>query len=554
MASLDPAALALDDSAIVRLAVNEAPGVQQAQALVTAASASVRAAKSQYAPTIQAGGGYNWANDGQVTGALRQGWVVQVGTSFPLFNGFVREDAVTRANVTAEVASSSSADVRRLSRAEALRLLGSLHVSEQDVALAAEAVRLAMEDLRVISVRYRAGIATHSRSAHLATEPGPGRTGPGQRAIHLSGDPCQPRSPAGAGAIGQPMMWLVRIALRRPYTFVCGALLVLIGGLVSISRMAVDIFPAIPIPVVTVIWTYQGMAPEEMEQRIVTIMERSYSTTVNDIEHIESQSLAGSRGDQDLLPARRRRPHRRGADHRHRRRPTPGICRRVSIPPIILRFNATDVPVLQIGIGSDSMSSAELNDYVSNFVRTPLTTAQGAAIPFPFGGVPRLINVDLDLARLYAKGLSPADVSTAINAQNVILPAGTAKLGTREYNVRLNSSPDVVSQLNDMPITEVNGAMVYVRDVAQVRDGAGRADQHRAAERSARYLPLRAPERQRVQPRRGEPGEGDARLDQTLAAFDRSTCSSWRISRSSCAARSRGCSTRLSSPPVSRRS
>ena len=159
LASLDPAALALDDSAIVRLAVNEAPVVQQAEALVTAAGASVSAAKSQYAPTIQAGGGYNWANDGQVTGALRQGWVVQVGTSFPLFNGFVREDAVTRANVAAEVASSSSADTRRLSRAEALRLLGSLHVAEQDVGLAAEAVRLALEDLRVITVRYRGGIA-----------------------------------------------------------------------------------------------------------------------------------------------------------------------------------------------------------------------------------------------------------------------------------------------------------------------------------------------------------------------------------------------------------
>jgi len=159
MPTLDPAALALDDSAVVRVAVHQAPVVQQAQALVTAAGASVRAAKSQYAPTIQAGGGYNWANDGQVTGAPRQGWVVQISTSFPLFNGFVREDAVTRANVAVEVASSSSEDIRRLSRAEALRLLGSLHVAEQDVALAVEAVRLAFEDLRVISVRYRGGIA-----------------------------------------------------------------------------------------------------------------------------------------------------------------------------------------------------------------------------------------------------------------------------------------------------------------------------------------------------------------------------------------------------------
>jgi outer membrane protein len=160
LASLDPTELALDDSTVVSIAVQDAPLVQQAQALVTASRASVSAAKSQYAPAIQASGGYNWANNGRVTGALRQGWVVQVGTSFPLFDGFVREDAVTRAHVAADVAASASADTRRQSRAEALRLLGSLHVAEQDVALAAEAVRLAMEDMRVISVRYRGGIAT----------------------------------------------------------------------------------------------------------------------------------------------------------------------------------------------------------------------------------------------------------------------------------------------------------------------------------------------------------------------------------------------------------
>jgi outer membrane protein TolC len=160
MATLNPTALTLDDSAVVRVAVHDAPLVQQAQALVTATRASVGAAKSLYAPTIQAGGGYNWSNNGRVPGALNQGWVIQVGTSFPLFNGFIREDAVTQANVAADVATSSSADTRRFSRAEAQRLLGGLHVAEQDVALATEAVRLAMEDLRVISVRYRGGIAT----------------------------------------------------------------------------------------------------------------------------------------------------------------------------------------------------------------------------------------------------------------------------------------------------------------------------------------------------------------------------------------------------------
>src|SRR2546426_5795256 len=268
------------------------------------------------------------------------------------------------------------------------------------------------------------------------------------------------------------MMWIVRVALRRPYTFICGALLVLIAGLVAIMTTPVDIFPAIPLPVATVIWQYQGMSPEEMEQRVVTIVERSYSATVNDIEHIESQSLDGvavikvffqptadvATGIAELT----------AASQSNTRVLPPGIT-----PPIILRFNATDVPILQIGVGSSTMSQADLNDYVSNFVRTPLATAQGSTIPFPYGGAPRLINVDLDLSRLYAKGLSPSDVSAAINAENVILPAGSARLGSREYSVRLNSSPEVVEQLNDMPIKQVNGAMVYIRDVAYVRDGAG---------------------------------------------------------------------------------
>ena len=268
------------------------------------------------------------------------------------------------------------------------------------------------------------------------------------------------------------MMWIVRVALRRPYTFVCGAILVFIGGIVAIASMPVDIFPAIPLPVATVIWQYQGMSPEEMEQRVVTIVERSYSATVNDIEHIESQSLDGLAVIkvffQPTADVATGVAQLTASSQSNTRILPPGIT-----PPIILRFNVTDVPILQIGVGSSTMSQAELNDYVSNFVRTPLATAQGSTIPFPYGGAPRLINVDIDLARLYAKGLSPADVSAAVNAQNVILPAGSAKLGSREYSVRLNSSPDVAEQLNDMPIKQVNGAMVYIRDVAYVRDGAG---------------------------------------------------------------------------------
>jgi multidrug efflux pump subunit AcrB len=210
------------------------------------------------------------------------------------------------------------------------------------------------------------------------------------------------------------MMWIVRVALRRPYTFVSGAILVLIAGLVAIVTTPVDIFPAIPLPVVTVIWQYNGMSPEEMEERVVSIVERSYSVTVNDIEHIESQSLTGVavikiyfQPDADVATGTAQIT---ASSQSNTRILPPGIT-----PPIILRFNATDVPVLQIGIGSDSMSSAELNDYVLNVVRPPLASAQGSSIPYPYGGAPRVINVDLDLARLYAKGLSPSDVSSAVN-------------------------------------------------------------------------------------------------------------------------------------------
>src|SRR3989449_2869075 len=213
------------------------------------------------------------------------------------------------------------------------------------------------------------------------------------------------------------MMWIVRVALRRPYTFVSGAMLVLIAGVVAIVTTPVDIFPAIPIPVVTVIWQYTGMSPEEMEERIVSIVERSYSVTVNDIEHIESQSLTGVAVIkvffQPTADVATGVAQLTAVSQSNTRTLPPGTT-----PPIILRFNATDVPVLQIGVGSSTMSSAELNDYVLNVVRPPLASAQGASIPYPYGGAPRVINVDLDLARLYAKGLSPSDVSAAVNARS----------------------------------------------------------------------------------------------------------------------------------------
>jgi multidrug efflux pump subunit AcrB len=268
------------------------------------------------------------------------------------------------------------------------------------------------------------------------------------------------------------MMWFVRIALRRPYTFVCMAILILIGGLVSIIRTPVNVFPVIPLPVITVIWTFSGLPPDQMEQRIVTIAEQAYSATVGGVEHIESQSLAGVAVIKLYMQP--------GADI-----PT-GVAQVTAVsqsitrqmpasitPPAILRFNATDVPILQIGVSSATMSEANLNDYATFNIRQPLATVAGSTIPAPYGGRPRQINVDIDLGRLYAKGLSPSDVSSAINAQSVILPSGTTKLGPREYQVALNTSPDAVSLLNNMPIAQVNGSTVYVKDVAWVRDGGG---------------------------------------------------------------------------------
>src|SRR6266542_4134691 len=217
-------------------------------------------------------------------------------------------------------------------------------------------------------------------------------------------------------------MWIVRLALRRPYTFVVLALLIGVLGIVSIATMTVDIFPAIDIPVVTVIWNYSGLSPTEMQDRIVTVSERAFTTTVNGIEHIESVSLRG-------------------------------------------------VPVLLASLSSDQLPEQALNDLGNNFIRTQLVTIQGASIPLPYGGKVRVVNVDIDPDGLYARGLSPQDVSNAILTQNVILPAGTAKIGPREYDIAINSSPEILSDLNNIPIRYVNGAMVYVKDVAFVHDG-----------------------------------------------------------------------------------
>jgi CzcA family heavy metal efflux pump len=266
-------------------------------------------------------------------------------------------------------------------------------------------------------------------------------------------------------------MWIVQLALRRPYTFVVMALMIAIMGGVTIRRMSTDIFPEIDIPVVSVIWTYNGIAAEEMEKRVVTMSERGLTTTVNDIEHIESQSLSGLSIIKIFFhPGAKIEAAvaQVGAMTQSVMRVLPpGIT-----PPAIIRYNVSNVPILQASIGSDTLSEQQLYDYGQNFIRTQLATVQGATVPIPYGGKARQIMVDIDGQALYAKGLSATDVSAAINVQNLILPAGSAKFGQREYSVKLNSSPDSIEGLNNLPIKQVNGAMVYIKDVAHVRDGA----------------------------------------------------------------------------------
>ena len=265
-------------------------------------------------------------------------------------------------------------------------------------------------------------------------------------------------------------MWIVRLALRRPYTFVVASMLVLILGVFSILQMPTDILPDIDIPVVSVIFNYTGMSPDDMSKRIVSNFERFLTTTVNDIEHIESQSLYGI----GIVKVFFQKGAKIEAATAQIAAVSATAVRQMpagTLPPLIIRYSASNVPILQLAIASPTLSEQELFDLTVNFLRPRLVTIPGIQIPYPYGGKQRQIMVDLDPDKLYAYDLSPADVSDAVSAQNLILPAGTAKIGTQEYQVQLNSSPAVADALNDLPVKTVNGTTVYVRDVAHVRDG-----------------------------------------------------------------------------------
>ncbi|HEX4748951.1 MAG TPA: efflux RND transporter permease subunit [Bryobacteraceae bacterium] len=265
-------------------------------------------------------------------------------------------------------------------------------------------------------------------------------------------------------------MWIVHLALRRPYTFVVFSVLVLVLGAIASIAAPKDIFPYINIPVVSVVWTYTGLTPDDMEKRVVTICERAMTTTVNDIEHMESESYTGvsvirvffqPKADVSLALSQVT-----SIVQTILRVLPPGI-----FPPAILKYDASSVPILQLGLSGQGLTEQDLYDLGLNFIRTRLATVQGASLPLPWGGKTRQIMVDLDPNAMYAKHLSGVDISNALNAQNLILPAGTARVGGTEYLVRVNSSPETVAALNDLPIRASNGAIVYMKDIGQIRNG-----------------------------------------------------------------------------------
>src|SRR5882724_12395243 len=265
-------------------------------------------------------------------------------------------------------------------------------------------------------------------------------------------------------------MWIVRLALRRPYTFVVLSLLLFVIGPIVMLRTPVDIFPEIDIPVVSVIWNYAGLSPEQLGDRIVLPFERNLTTTVNDIEHTESQTVNGVSVVKIFF------------------RPTVNISQAVAqvtavaqtalrqypqgtTPPLVIQYSASSVPVLQLGLSGNGLSEQQLNDFGLNFVRTQLSTVQGASMPFPYGGKQRQVQVDVDTQKLQAYGLSSADVVNAVSSQSIILPAGDVKMGHIDYQVETNSAPDTIAGLNNLPIKTVNGATIYIRDIGNVRDG-----------------------------------------------------------------------------------
>src|SRR5246127_943584 len=265
-------------------------------------------------------------------------------------------------------------------------------------------------------------------------------------------------------------MWIVNLALKRPYTFIVLAIFILIAGVLSILNTPKDIYPSINIPVISVIWTYTGMAPEDIANHVTSVFERTLTTTVDNIEHIESESLYGMAVVKIFLQPNANVPTAiaqvTAVSQADLKQLPTGIT-----PPLVLSYSATNVPVISLGLSG--LSEQELNDYGLNFVRTQLVTVPGVAIPYPYGGKQRTVEVDLDYKALQGYGLTPFDVVNTINAQNLILPSGTQKIGLFEYQVGVNASPNTIEKLNAIPIkTLPNGTTIYIRDVAHILNGS----------------------------------------------------------------------------------
>jgi multidrug efflux pump subunit AcrB len=265
-------------------------------------------------------------------------------------------------------------------------------------------------------------------------------------------------------------MWIVELALRRPYTFLVMALLILLATPLVLLKMSTDIFPEINIPVISIVWTYTGLSAQDIGQRITSVNERGLTTTVNDIEHIESESLSGFsiikiffQPNADIPTAIAQVV---ATEQSQLRQLPPGI-----LPPLVIKYSASSIPIIQLGLSSPTMTEQAVFDAAINFLRPRLVTIPGVAIPYPYGGKQRVISVDLDTNALLAKGLTPNDVVNAVNTQNLVLPSGTAKIGATEFVLATNSSPDTIAGLNHMPVLTRNGATTYLSEVAHVRDG-----------------------------------------------------------------------------------
>jgi CzcA family heavy metal efflux pump len=266
-------------------------------------------------------------------------------------------------------------------------------------------------------------------------------------------------------------MWLIRIALRRSYTFVVMAMLIAMAGYLSIRKTPTDIFPSIDIPVISVLWNYGGLPPDQMEKRVTNNFERYLTTIVSDIDHVESQTLTGRTIIKIYLQP--------GSDVAQAIAQTTAIAQSAvrsmppgAVPPLIMQYSATSVPIMMIALETDSLSEQQLFDYGINFVRSEMATIKGAQIPYPYGGKQRQIMIDIDPQRLHGLNMSPRDVQVALSEQNVVLPTGSAKMGVNEYPILVSSSPETLEELANFPVKTVNGRTIYLKDVANVRDGS----------------------------------------------------------------------------------